>query len=278
MNYYDILEVNPWASKDVIKESYEKLSEIYHPDNNSEENIEYCIEKIKKIERAYNILTDDYERYKYDCFLSSISKQNINTNIIGSQIHTNREDISRNTNNSKNVKNSFNRILQLFLVIFIFISVSSILSGRVLVDNPMSFITDRVFSKTQPLPLTGINKMHSEDDCIAPFKIITDFNGMNYYLKLNNYYDKSEVMTIFIREGDILDTKIPLGIYTAKYAMGNNWYGSKDLFGAGTRYFEIEKALEFKQINDMISGFVIELTNNYNGNLKTTEVFKNNWQ
>lgn len=73
-NYYEILEVNPKASKEVIEKAYRVLAKKYHPDLYIGEKKEYAERKIKEINAAYNILSDEFLREQYD---SELKKQNI---------------------------------------------------------------------------------------------------------------------------------------------------------------------------------------------------------
>ncbi|MCX8075196.1 MAG: J domain-containing protein [Clostridia bacterium] len=63
-NYYEILGINRRNSKDEIKLAYRKLAKKYHPDTNADNN--EAEEKFKDVNEAYDILTDDEKRKRYD--------------------------------------------------------------------------------------------------------------------------------------------------------------------------------------------------------------------
>lgn len=65
-NYYDILEVSPKASKEIIDKAYKTLAKKYHPDANSEDKKEWAEEKFKKINEAYEVISDEEKRAEYD--------------------------------------------------------------------------------------------------------------------------------------------------------------------------------------------------------------------
>ena len=62
-NHYQTLKVKSNATSKEIKESYYKMSKIYHPDVNKETNSE---EKFKEIQAAYHVLGDEQRKLEYD--------------------------------------------------------------------------------------------------------------------------------------------------------------------------------------------------------------------
>lgn len=62
-NYYDILGVEKNANSNDIKKAYRSLSLKYHPDRNKDES---ATETYKKINMAYETLSDDDKKRQYD--------------------------------------------------------------------------------------------------------------------------------------------------------------------------------------------------------------------
>jgi curved DNA-binding protein len=70
-DYYKILGVDRKASADVIRSAYRKLAMKYHPDKNPGDK--KAEEKFKEINEAYQVLSDDSKRAKYDQLGSAYS-------------------------------------------------------------------------------------------------------------------------------------------------------------------------------------------------------------
>jgi molecular chaperone DnaJ len=64
-DFYDVLGVGKGASVEDIKKAYRKLARQYHPDVNKAPDAE---DKFKEVKEAYDVLSDDQRRARYDQF------------------------------------------------------------------------------------------------------------------------------------------------------------------------------------------------------------------
>lgn len=107
-NYYDILEINKNASPEIIEKAYKTLVKKYHPDlQENDLKIKYE-EKIKKINEAYEVLSDSEKRKNYDFNLKNdeISIDDYN-NLYNENINL-KNEINYLKNNLDNYKKNYN--------------------------------------------------------------------------------------------------------------------------------------------------------------------------
>ena len=113
ITYYEILEVSRMASKEVITKAYKVLVKKYHPDLEQDEGKkEEAKEKMVRINEAYETLSDDEKRKKYDDKIAILEEkerkqsktQNINNNR-NINVNRNTVDVNSNINNIDNRNN-----------------------------------------------------------------------------------------------------------------------------------------------------------------------------
>ncbi len=69
INYYEVMEVSEKASKEVIEKAYKALAKKYHPDLNHD-NPKEAEAKMKELNEAFSVLTDDAKRENFDRILN----------------------------------------------------------------------------------------------------------------------------------------------------------------------------------------------------------------
>ena len=67
-DYYEALGVSRTATPDEIKKAYRKLALKWHPDKNLGANAKAAEAQFKRINEAYEVLSDPEKRKRYDQF------------------------------------------------------------------------------------------------------------------------------------------------------------------------------------------------------------------
>lgn len=111
-NYYELLNVSMDASPDDIKSSYRKLAMKWHPDRNN--NNPEAEEKFKEVQKAYEVLSDQYKRKEYDWSIKRKAQNkepkrntnsNFNSNKFDSDFNEAFADFFRKAHTSKTTNN-----------------------------------------------------------------------------------------------------------------------------------------------------------------------------
>jgi len=103
-------------------------------------------------------------------------------------------------------------------------------------------------------------------------RIVTAVGSPNYFIKVVDWERGTPLLTVFIRSGQTVNVKVPLGSYRLKYASGTEWYGKQFLFGPNTTYSRAQDQLDFTIEGDRVRGHEITLIKQVGGNLKTVDI------
>lgn len=128
-----------------------------------------------------------------------------------------------------------------------------------------------VENRADPLPTTGILTRGFFGAGTAPLGIKTR-TGSNYFVKLVDWTSKREMLTVFIRGGEPFETKVPIGSYEIKYAVGESWYGLILDFGEGASYSRCVQRFDFTDTAYGYTGYTIELILQVHGNLQVNSI------
>jgi hypothetical protein len=98
-------------------------------------------------------------------------------------------------------------------------------------------------------------------------------SGSNYFIKLTDSQTDSPLLSLFVRGGEPLTTKVPIGNFTLKAASGEHWCGESNLFGGSTKIVEAGRSINFAP-NEM---HTVSLTPRSEGNLPTRAIPRGNF-
>ena len=125
-NYYEILEVDRKASKEVIEKAYKALAIKYHPDLKEGADKKLSETRMIEINEAYNVLSDEARRAEYDSKLRTDQENSYgNSEFLKAENNRLKQELARlkgvnpseitNTNTNYNYSNvteeEFNRLL-----------------------------------------------------------------------------------------------------------------------------------------------------------------------
>lgn len=105
-NYYEILEVDVKASKEIIDKAFKVLAKKYHPDTQNDNKKTWAESKFKELNEAYEVLSNEDKRREYDIELEyaknseheSLIMQNENLKRLVEQLRNELENKSKENN------------------------------------------------------------------------------------------------------------------------------------------------------------------------------------
>lgn len=100
-NYYEILEVDKNASQEVIEKAYRALAKKYHPDLQQGTMKQEYAEKMKIINEAYDVLSNNFKRAQYN---QQLQNEQMKNQAIS------REEQQRIMQENYNLKQQLNRV------------------------------------------------------------------------------------------------------------------------------------------------------------------------
>ena len=96
------------------------------------------------------------------------------------------------------------------------------------------------------------------------------------YVKVVSNKDEKTIATFYVRKDSSSTIKIRDGEYSLRYATGDKWYGEKDLFGSGTRYYNADITLKMTTTRSgnriTYQTYTITLYTVAGGNLSTSKI------
>lgn len=101
-NYYEILQVSSNATKEIIDKAYKTLAKKYHPDANPPEKKGWAEDNFKKINEAYETISDKNKREKYDEQLKK-AKQKVEQERYN-RLYEQNEALKRELNNLRTIQ------------------------------------------------------------------------------------------------------------------------------------------------------------------------------
>lgn len=117
-NYYEILEVDVKASKEIIEKAFKVLAKRYHPDTQSDDKKAWAEEKFKELNEAYEVLSNDESRKNYDIELDydknsvidALCAKNENLQHLVKELQKELEYVKAHNNETFNSFNNFKTV------------------------------------------------------------------------------------------------------------------------------------------------------------------------
>jgi hypothetical protein len=101
-------------------------------------------------------------------------------------------------------------------------------------------------------------EMRTKEEGICSFKVISNDAPNTVFILLDNV-TKDKKALLYVKKGDELEIKVPIGTYSYQMIQGEDWLGDKEHFGLRTAYLEGDKSFTFEQTEKGTTGHVVKL-------------------
>ncbi len=108
-------------------------------------------------------------------------------------------------------------------------------------------------------------------DRVAPFAV-TAPSGSDVLVRLESTRTKKGALDIYIGRGRTVKTDVPIGAFRVKFALGEQWFGRRQLFGPQTLTSEADRIATFEATPSGYKGVTIVLELRSDGNLNRAPI------
>lgn len=239
MTHYEVLQVLPTASPEVIQMAYKALARKYHPDVFQGNKVQ-AEAIMKRINEAYRVLSSPTLREEYDITLQKAKEQACQS--------------YQATQPQKKAPKKMNKdsAFIITMVVFMVIIVGLIFLGAIDDDTNKTTNSAQIPEKEEITPQKAAIIPRSGDilsgsECFDGSTLtITADRGSSCIVKLKTA-SGVERLSFYVRSGDTVTVGVPAEYLYVYFASGDTWYGTRLLFGEETYYSMDDEILDFTQ-------------------------------
>lgn len=266
MTYYDILQVSKEASYEVIQMAYKALAKKYHPDLYNGDK-EFATQKMQQINEAYRVLSSQSLRNEYDQNLKQKFQQ---TNTQNTYSTNNQSQTTYSPQKPKSTKEkilegikkfllgilkflwlclaNFKITLGVIILFFIFLNSIGVFDGEETTTTSSSSNSSYNYEETLPKvaePVSGTILSGYEYNNGSEITI-TASGSSSCVVKLKTSSGVTR-LSFYVRSGDTVTVGVPAEYLYVYFAAGEDWYGTKHLFGKNTSYSKDKNLCDFTE-------------------------------
>lgn len=252
MNYYELLQVREDASDEVIKMAYKALVKKYHPDTFDGDK-SFAEGKMKKINEAFEVLSNVEKRQKYDLFLK---QQNANYSQKEENIENKKEPKSE-----KSKKIVFNKWIVIASIIFMIAIIGWLINfnSKDIENIKDSVVMIKVYDSNEEEIATGSGFCAFESNYI-----VTNFHVIQGAYSIEIITDDGESYSVF--DVEVFNEPADIAILSGNFELEPIKIGNSSNLKAGDKVTVIGSPQG--ELNTVSTGVISNADNDYQ--LRTT--------